>query len=149
MFDLPYEYEAREYIVSHRLADLVDQYSLLSYLYGEQIGLKDDEIIVPNEAHLLVAKGAALASLDSKEFTTRELKEKIEDLEGASYSETKPLDPLFINEEDYNTFKARHEKNKVKKGELEKATGDVFVGIDAGSTTTKLVAIDKVLTKRF
>lgn len=109
----------------------------------ETLKLKDDEIIVPDEAHLLVAKGAALASLDSKEFTTRELKEKIEDLEGASYSETKPLDPLFINEEDYNTFKARHEKNKVKKGELEKTTGDVFVGIDAGSTTTKLVAIDK------
>ena len=42
------EYEARKYIVSHRLDDLVDQYSLLSYLYGEQIGLKDDEIINKN-----------------------------------------------------------------------------------------------------
>lgn len=39
------EYEAREDLVTHRLDELVDQYSLLSYLYGEQIGLKDAEII--------------------------------------------------------------------------------------------------------
>ena len=39
------EYEAREDLVTHRLDELVNQYSLLGYLYGEQIGLKDNEII--------------------------------------------------------------------------------------------------------
>ena len=109
----------------------------------ETLKLKDDEVIVPEEAHLLVAKGAALASFDTEEITTRELKEKLEEFKDAKYTETKPLEPLFKNEQEYDEFKKRHEKDKVKRGKLEDTKGDIFVGIDAGSTTTKLVAIDK------
>ena len=109
----------------------------------ETLKLKDDEIIIPEEAHLLVAKGASLASVESDEFTTRELVKKLEIFKDAKYTETKPLDALFNNEQEYNEFKKRHDKNKVKRAELKDVNGDVFVGIDAGSTTTKLVAIDK------
>ena len=109
----------------------------------ETLKLKDDEVIVPEEAHLLVAKGAALASFDTEEITTRGLKEKLEEFKDAKYTETKPLEPLFKNEQEYDEFKKRHEKDKVRRGKLEDTKGDIFVGIDAGSTTTKLVAIDK------
>ena len=109
----------------------------------ETLKLKDDEIIIPNEAHLLVAKGAALASLEGNVITSKELESKLEAFKDAKYVETKPLDPLFKDDEEYKEFVQRHEKDKVKRGNIETAKGDIFVGIDAGSTTTKLVAIDK------
>ena len=108
----------------------------------ETLKLKDDEIIVPEDAHLLVAKGAALASLDTEEISYRDLVKKLDSFKDAKYVETKPLPPLFESEEDYNEFKQRHDKDKVKRGDLKTYKGDIFVGIDAGSTTTKLVAID-------
>ncbi len=109
----------------------------------DTLKLKEDEIIIPDEAHLLVAKGAALASIENELITSRELEKKIDGFKDAKYTETKPLDPLFKNEEEYNEFKDRHNKDKVKRGDLAKIKGDIFVGIDAGSTTTKIVAIDK------
>ncbi len=109
----------------------------------ETLKLEDDEVIVPEEAHLLVAKGAALASLESEEITTRQLVSKLDTFKNAKYTETKPLDALFNNEEEYKEFKERHNKAKVKRANIEDVKGDIFVGIDAGSTTTKLVAIDK------
>ncbi len=120
----------------------------LSYLpelrkrFIETLELKDNEILIPENAHLLVAKGAALDSLNSPEFSNSQLKEKIKDLKVAKDTTTKPLDPLFSNEEEYKKFKKRHDKAKIKTKSLEKYTGDCFVGIDAGSTTTKLVLID-------
>ena len=108
----------------------------------ETLNLKDDEIIVPEEAHLLVAKGAALDSISSKEITPDELAKKIEDLKKSHDNTTQPLDPLFKDEAEYNIFKERHDKDKVTKKELNGFEGDCFLGIDAGSTTTKLVLID-------
>ena len=109
----------------------------------ETLKLKDDEIIVPEEAHLLVATGAALDSLKANTITVEELKQKIIDLKNSQDTTTRPIKPLFKSKEEYNEFKARHDKNKVTKGDLLNFKDDCFVGIDAGSTTTKLVLIDK------
>ena len=108
----------------------------------ETLNLKDDEIIVPEEAHLLVAKGAALDSINEETITPDELSKKIENLRISHDNTTKPLDPLFKSKEDYDSFKERHNKNTVKRKELSNYEGDCFLGIDAGSTTTKLVLID-------
>ncbi len=109
----------------------------------ETLKLKDDEIIVPDEPHLLVAAGAALDSVKTDSVTIDELKQKIEDLKQSHDNTTHPLEPLFKTEEEYNEFKNRHNKAKVIKGDLLNFSGDCFIGIDAGSTTTKLVVIDK------
>ncbi len=120
----------------------------LSYLselrkrFIETLHLKDDEIIVPEEAHLLVAKGAALDSLDSNPITVEKLKSKIQVLKSSVDTTTEPLAPLFVTDEEYQQFKARHEKAKVPTNDLSTYSGDCFIGIDAGSTTTKLVLID-------
>ena len=53
------------------------------------------------------------------------------------------LHQFYLYPEEYNEFKNRHNQTKVVKGDLLNFTGDCFVGIDAGSTTTKLVLIDK------
>ena len=108
----------------------------------ETLNLKDDEIIVPEEAHLLVAKGAALDSLNSEVITPNRLEQKIENLKNSHDNTSNPIDPLFKNKEEYEEFKKRHEKDKVEKASLEGYEGDCFLGIDAGSTTTKIVLID-------
>ena len=108
----------------------------------ETLKLKDDEIIVPDEAHLLVAKGAALDSLHEEPFSNKELKNKIENLKKSHDTTTQPLEPLFENDEEYKKFVKRHETATVKKRVLKGFEGDCFIGIDAGSTTTKLALID-------
>ncbi len=120
----------------------------LSYLselrtrFIETLNLKPNEIIIPEEAHLLVAKGAALDSLNTDPITVEELTQKIENLRNSQDNTTHPLEPLFENEQAYEEFKKRHEVSKVLKKELSSYEGDCFIGIDAGSTTTKLVLID-------
>ena len=109
----------------------------------ETLDLKDDEIIVPEEAHLLVATGAALDSLNDKPINNDELFNKIENLRLSHDTTTVPLEPLFANYEEYEQFKERHSKASVEKAELKKYSGDCFLGIDAGSTTTKIALIDK------
>ena len=108
----------------------------------ETLHLTDDEIIVPEEAHLLVAKGAALDSIGTEAITPDQLANKIEILKNSHDNTSKPLEPLFKNEEDYKEFKERHDRDTVTKRDLSTYEGNCYLGIDAGSTTTKLVLID-------
>ena len=108
----------------------------------ETLHLEGDSIIIPEEAHLLVAKGAALDSLEAKPITVEKLKSKIEVLRISHDDTSNPLAPLFSIDADYQEFKERHDKDTVEKADLKTYEGDAFVGIDAGSTTTKLVLID-------
>ena len=121
----------------------------LSYLselrnrFIETLNLKEDEIIIPEEAHLLVAKGAALDSINSDIITPNKLEKKIENFKNSHDNTTRPLNPLFKNKDEYEDFKKRHDKDKVNKKDLATYEGDCYLGIDAGSTTTKVVLIDE------
>ena len=70
------------------------------------------------------------------------MRSKITVLRNSHDTTTKPLPPLFSIDAEYEEFKQRHSKAKVKRGKLETHQGDCFIGIDAGSTTTKLAIID-------
>ena len=65
--------------------------------------------------------------------------------------EIKRLEPLFQNQEAYDKFTERHNKAKVKKGDLASYSGNCYLGIDSGSTTTKaaLVGEDGTLLYSF
>ncbi len=109
----------------------------------ETLHLEGDSIIIPEEAHLLVAKGAAIDSVNSSHpITVEKLRSKIQMLRISHDDTSHPLSPLFSIDAEYEEFKERHNKETVKKGDLSNYEGDCFVGIDAGSTTTKLVVID-------
>lgn len=108
----------------------------------ETLNLKPEEIIVPDEAHLLVAKGACLDAINNTPISIDELKQKIHNLKNSQDNTSHPVEPLFDSTEDYTKFKNRHEQSKVTKKDLETFEGDCFIGIDAGSTTTKLVLTD-------
>ncbi len=116
--------------------------SELREAFIKTLQLKEEEIIIPEEAHLLVAKGAALDSIGAEEISPEDLSKRIETLKTSHDNTTHPLDPLFNSHDEYLEFKSRHEKSKVKRSTLKGYSGDCFIGIDAGSTTTKIVLID-------
>ena len=108
----------------------------------ETLNLTEKTTIIPKDAHLLVAKGAAIDSTSVKPISNEKLRAKIEVLKSSHDTTSKPLKPLFVTNFEYEEFKKRHDKNKVPKKDLKDFKGDCFVGIDAGSTTTKLVVTD-------
>lgn len=108
----------------------------------ETLDLNDKTAIIPSNGHLLVAKGAALESINCNIISNEQLNAKINVLKLSHDTTSKPLNPLFVSDYDYEEFKKRHNKDKVNKKDLKNFSGDCFVGIDAGSTTTKLVVID-------
>ncbi|MBR0376266.1 MAG: hypothetical protein IJH59_06860 [Firmicutes bacterium] len=102
--------------------------------------LTNENIVDPNDSHLFAARGAALEAADSDPVDMDGLIAKLD--AGVSMAfELKRLPPLFEGEEDYRAFCDRHGKAVVKKGDLASYSGDCFLGIDAGSTTTKLALI--------
>ncbi len=117
--------------------------SELRQRFIETLHLTPDTTIIPQEAHLLVAKGAALDSINEKPISVEKLKSKIEVLRISHDDTTVPLKPLFNVDASYDEFKKRHDMDKVKRNNLSSYSGDAFIGIDAGSTTTKLVLIDR------
>ncbi|NLC39143.1 MAG: 2-hydroxyacyl-CoA dehydratase, partial [Clostridia bacterium] len=108
----------------------------------ETLELKEDQIIFPEHSQLFVAIGAALASETEQPINLNSLIKKVERLEKGSLDEALRLAPLFADKEEYEKFKARHKLNSVKKKDLSSFAGECFLGIDAGSTTTKIALID-------
>ena len=115
--------------------------SELRHRFYVTLNLDDEHIIVPNNAHLFVATGAALAGESDKHVTFAEVIRLLEDLKDTQGSEVERLDPLFATEDDYREFKERHDKQVVPKGDLATYHGRVFIGIDAGSTTMKAAVV--------
>ncbi len=114
---------------------------MLKDRFIKTLNLKEDEIITPQDARLFVCVGAILDNEEKKVYTTKELKELVETLDTFTEEESNDLQVLFKNEKDYEKFTKRHAKAKVKRKDLSTYVGDIFVGIDAGSTTAKVVAI--------
>ncbi|MBU5487592.1 2-hydroxyacyl-CoA dehydratase [Clostridium sp. MSJ-8] len=117
--------------------------SELRQRFIETLNLKDDEIIFPEDPQLFVARGAALLSKKQEPIQIKELVEKVKNITDINDEEIDRLRPLFLNEEEYKEFSTRHEKDKAKRGDLNNYKGKVFLGIDAGSTTTKAILIDE------
>ena len=102
--------------------------------------LTDEMIVDPDNSHLFAAMGAALEAEDSQSITIDDLMLKLVSNVSSDF-EMPRLTPLFDNINEYKEFKKRHNKSKVKKIPLETYKGNSYLGIDAGSTTTKVVLI--------
>lgn len=117
--------------------------SELRQRFIETLKLTPETTIVPEEAHILVSKGAALDSINMSPISNQKLRSKIEVLRISQDTTTVPLKPLFTIDAEYDEFKERHSNDMVKRADLATYKGDCYVGIDAGSTTTKLVLVDR------
>lgn len=109
----------------------------------ETLKLTEEQAIIPEHSQLFVAIGAAISSITESPIPFMDIIHKAEVLKTASSNEVTRLPALFANEEDYSEFKERHSKNVVKIRELSTYKGDCFLGIDAGSTTTKIALISE------
>ena len=115
--------------------------------------LAEDEIIVPEDSQLFVAAGAAYSAERTVQCvspeqqaasfpTIREFRASLSNLEGAEMQEVQRLEPLFRNQAELDEFNERHEGQTAQEAPLADAHGPVFLGLDAGSTTTKAVLTD-------
>ena len=112
--------------------------------FVETLGLSEDEVIFPENAKYFVAIGAAiLAEKETKKVELNKLIDLVKKADPASAGGTVYLDPLFENKEELEEFRARHAKAKVKRADISEQSGPLFLGIDAGSTTTKAALINK------
>ena len=114
--------------------------SELKTAFIRTLKLSDDMIISPSSSHLFAALGA---SMSAKEADVCEFSELISVLEGGVEleSEIKRLPPLFANTQEYEDFRVRHEKATMRRGDVANYRGECFLGIDAGSTTTKVALV--------
>jgi len=110
--------------------------------FKETLNLSDDQVIFPPNSQLFVAIGAALSSRNTEIISFKELKDRAAVLDKAGTNEIERLRPLFLDENELEAFKKRHEKNNIKRKSLRDFSGNCFLGIDAGSTTTKIALID-------
>ena len=112
--------------------------------FYETLGLDEEHIIVPENAHLFVASGCAIAGAASETVQAEKLNDvvtRLRNLGDIQGSEVVRLPPLFETPEDYQAFKNRHDQEKVKRGDLATYEGVAYLGIDAGSTTFKATLI--------
>ncbi len=108
--------------------------------FVETLGEEENTFYIPDNAEIYVALGAALLSADSKEFIPyRTLIERLDGEVPENLDMTKRLEPLFESEEEYKEFKKRHATGQVAYKDIHNYEGPIFVGIDAGSTTSKMV----------
>ena len=105
----------------------------------DTLNLEENDIIVPDNPQLFVALGAALIS-DDKKSSLKGIIEQLNKLSTTS-KVTSNIVPLFEGDKDYQQFCIRHNSNIVARNELATYEGEIYLGIDAGSTTTKLVLV--------
>lgn len=131
--------------ISGNVAFLGGPLSFLSELrqrFIETLSLTPEHIIFPDDSKFYVAIGAAILSEKHPQATVESVLLRLKNTEPSELSDTKHLEPLFKDFQEYRDFKERHDKDKLKRKDIRKAKGRVYLGIDAGSTTTKAALID-------
>ena len=111
--------------------------------FYETLELTDEAIIVPENAHLFVAAGCAIAGVaeGARPEKLADVLARLESLGDLQGSEVVRLAPLFADEAELAEFHERHDAERVRRASLEDYRGVAFLGIDAGSTTFKAALI--------
>ncbi len=116
---------------------------MLKERFVETLGLKEDEVIAPENSQIFVAMGAAIASAEQKYVSFINLYNKVNDLK-ESYERTESIvEPLFNSEEEVAEFKKAHRTKEVKRADITTYRGPMYLGIDSGSTTSKVVLLSE------
>ena len=112
--------------------------------------LDEEHTIAPNHSHLFAAIGSALNSKKDCQVELQTLQKRLEGKIQMEF-EVDRMEPLFATTADYEEFTSRHAKHQVPVKDLSSYHGKAFLGIDAGSTTTKaaLVGEDGTLLYSF
>lgn len=114
--------------------------SELKAAFIRTLNLDDEHAITPLNSHLFAAIGSALNYKEDKVTTLAGLHTKLQSDIHMEF-EVARLDPLFKDQAEYDAFRTRHDGHHVKSADLASYEGNCYLGIDAGSTTTKVALI--------
>lgn len=108
----------------------------------ETLELAPEQIVLPDHSQLYVAMGAALAAAGHEELTMKSIAALLPKMFESREKASGRLEPLFRSGSELEEFRLRHNRS-VPRRELSGYEGRCFLGIDAGSTTTKAALIDE------
>ena len=114
--------------------------SELKVAFIRTLKLDEEHTIETEHSHLFAAIGSALNAKDDVFYTMEEMVQKLSTDIKMEF-EVARMDPLFASKEEYDSFCKRHEKHHVKTADLSTYHGNCYLGIDAGSTTTKIALV--------
>ena len=114
--------------------------SELKAAFIRTLNLDEEHAITPLNSHLFAAIGSALNYKEDKVTTLAGLHTKLQSDIHMEF-EVARLDPLFKDQAEYDAFRTRHDGHHVKSADLASYEGNCYLGIDAGSTTTKVALI--------
>ena len=124
--------------------------SELKAAFIRTLKLDEEHSITPKNSHLFAAMGSAMNAKEEAVVSLAELKDRLRNSVKMEF-EVERMEPLFSSEEEYQKFHKRQSAYKVTTRDLASYKGNCYLGIDAGSTTTKtaLVAEDGSLLYSF
>ncbi|MCD8325560.1 MAG: 2-hydroxyacyl-CoA dehydratase [Lachnospiraceae bacterium] len=102
--------------------------------------LDDEHVMQVENPHLFAAIGTAMNTKAEAEISLSALKKRMDDKVVLDF-EVERMEPLFKDQADYDEFVARHAAHRVEQGSLADYHGGCYLGIDAGSTTTKVAVV--------
>ena len=108
--------------------------------FVDTLQLDGDHAVFPEDGDCFAAMGAALCASDYEARPFDDLLRLLEESREAT-SVVDAMPPLFENQADYDAFTARHNASTPPRLDIGTYAGDAYLGIDAGSTTTKIVLI--------
>ena len=114
--------------------------SELKQAFIRTLNLDEEHAITPHHSHLFAATGSALNSTCETIFSASDIRKRLEDHIHLDF-EVDRMEPLFLTKESYNDFCYRHKQHKVYTRDISTYEGNCYLGIDAGSTTTKAALI--------
>ena len=114
--------------------------SELKEAFVRTLKLDNEHTIAPGHSHLFAAIGSALNSKKDLDVSLQQMQQRLEGKIKMDF-EVERMEPLFTSEADYHAFEERHAKHQVPVKDLESYRGKAFLGIDAGSTTTKAAMV--------
>ncbi len=117
--------------------------SELRNTFIEVLNLSENNVILPKDSENYVAIGTALLSEEYDYLSFKELINNVKKINENIILEVNRLEPLFSEKNEIDEFYKRHKSNKVNIKKLKEAKGNLYLGIDAGSTTIKLIVIDQ------
>ena len=116
--------------------------SELKVAFVRTLKLDTEHTIELEHSHLFAAMGSALNAKEEVSFTMEEMVNKLSS-EIKMEFEVERMEPLFQNEASYHQFKTRHDSHCVRTASLKEYSGNCYLGIDAGSTTTKIALVSE------
>ena len=114
--------------------------SELKQAFIRTLKLDEEHTIVPNNSHLFAAIGSALNADKNVSVSMTDMKDRLHNSVKLDF-EVARLEPLFASKEDYDSFNKRQKQYNVATSQLSTYEGNCFLGIDAGSTTTKAALV--------